>query len=177
MDDIWIWILVSVGIVAGALVMMYVVGYFLPADHEVSRTITLKQQLDVVWQVITDFANMPSWHKDVVKVERLPDKNGHEVWKETQAGDFVMSLETTESTPPTRLVRTIADDGGAFTGRWEFVLTAMEGGCTLSITEFGEVANPFFRFMFRMFMKPEYYLERYLNALEARFADAPTEKK
>ncbi|MBI1830737.1 MAG: hypothetical protein HYR84_04720 [Planctomycetes bacterium] len=108
----------------------------------------------------------------MLKIEKQPDKNGHEVWKERYTGNYGLFLETAEATAPTRLVRIIADDGGPFTGRWVFVLAPVEAGCTLAITEFGEVRNPFFRFMFRMFMKPEYYLEMYLKALSAKFGES-----
>jgi uncharacterized protein YndB with AHSA1/START domain len=169
MGDLWIWILVAVGIVVGIFAVILLIGCYLPRSHQVTRTLSLKQSPDTLWQVITDYANMPSWHANVLKVEKQPDKNGHEVWKETYKGNYGLFLETTEQSPPTRLVRTIADDNGPFTGRWEFLVTAVDGGCKLSITEFGDVANPFFRFMFRMFMKPEIYLEMYLTALAKKY--------
>jgi uncharacterized protein YndB with AHSA1/START domain len=132
----------------------------------------LKQTAGAVWQVITDYASVPAWHPYVRKVERLPDKNGHEIWKETYPDNYGLILETTETTAPARLVRTIADEKGPFAGRWEFTLTATDTGCRLSITEFGDIANPFFRVMFRTGgMKPEVYLEMYLIALAKRFGE------
>ena len=100
-------------------------------------------------------------------MEKQPDKNGHEVWKETYQGDFGLFLETTEATPPTRLIRTIADDQGPSPAAGSFRSAADDGGCRLTITEFGEVRNPFFRFMFRLFMKPAVYVEMYLVVLLA----------
>src|SRR5437764_4749955 len=157
MGDIGFWILVSVGIVVGILLAITVIGLFLPRSHRVTCALALKQTPVAVWQVITDHGRVPEWHANVIKVERLLDKRGHEVWKETYKGDYGMVLETTELSPPTRQVRTMTDEKGPFSGRWEFALTPTETGCRLSITEFGEVRNPFFRFMFRLFMKPEIY--------------------
>ena len=57
------------------------------------------------------------------------------------------------------------------TGRWEFVLTPMDVGCRVAITEFGEVANPYFRVMAKMFMKPEAHMELYLAALATKFGE------
>src|SRR5688572_29953791 len=125
MDDFAFWILISVGIVVGALLAIFVVGLFLPSSHHVARSLTLKQTPDAVWQVITDFANVPRWHPEVIKVERVADKNGREVWKETYRGNYGLILATTECTPPTRLVRSITDESGPFTGRWEFALEAI----------------------------------------------------
>src|SRR5437867_3235219 len=107
MDDIAIWILVSVGIVVGSLLAIALIGLFLPRSHQVARSIMLQQAADAVWAVITDYANVPGWHAQVVKVERAADKNGHAVWTETYKGNYGLSLETTEATAPTRLVRTI----------------------------------------------------------------------
>ena len=41
----------------------------------------------------------------------------------------------------------------------------------VTIIEYGEIANPFFRFMARLFMKPAIYLEIYLTALAEKFAE------
>ncbi len=171
--EILYWILISVGIVVSILAVIAVIGMTMPKSHQVSRSITLKQTPDAVWQTITDFANVTSWNENVLKMEKQPDKNGNELWKETYKGNYGLFLETTEATPPTRLVRTIADEKGPFSGRWEFALSANGGGCKLTITEFGDVPNPFFRFMFRMFMKPEVYVEMYLTALAKKFGEQP----
>ena len=177
MDDIGFWILVSIGIVVSVMLATAVIGIFLPRLHRVTCALALKQTPEVVWQVVTDHAHLPEWHAKVTKVERLLDKRGHEVWRETYKGDYGLVLETTEVSPPTRLVRTITDEKGPFTGRWEFTLTPTETGCRLSITEFGAVRNPFFRFMIRLFMKPEVYLEMYLQALAHKFGEPATIEK
>ena len=67
------------------------------------------------------------------------------------------------------LVRTIADEKGPFRGRWEYDITAQEQGSKITITEHGEIPNPFFRFMARVFMDPAMYLELYLKALAKKF--------
>ena len=171
--DILVWILAAVGIVVGALLLIAVYGLTLPRSHQVARTIMLKQTPEAVWQAITDFPSVPSWNANVAKIEKLPDKDGHEVWREDYKNGYGLTLETTEATPPTRLVRTIADVGGPFTGRWEFMLTPVEGGCRITITEFGEVGNPYFRVMAKLFMKPEAHMELYLAALARKFGEQP----
>ncbi len=167
--DILLWILAGVGIVAAILALIALYGLTLPKGHQIARTIAIKQPIEIVWQTITDFPNVPSWNGNVAKMEKLPDQNGHEVWRESYKNGYGLTLATTEATPPTRLVRTIADVGGPFTGRWEFVLTAVEGGCRVTITEFGDVGNPYFRVMAKWFMKPEAHLELYLAALAVKF--------
>jgi uncharacterized protein YndB with AHSA1/START domain len=167
------WIMVGVGILAGVMLVICVIGSFQPRSHVVTRAITTRQPPDNVWQLITDFAAGPTWRQGIIAVERLPDHDGHAVWRETYKGNYKMTLETTEAAPPHRLVRTIADEKGPFRGRWEFDLSAVEGGSRLAITEHGEIPNPFFRFMARMFMDPAMYLEDYLRALGTKFGETP----
>jgi hypothetical protein len=171
--DIGYWILLGVGIVVGSLVLIAAVGLFLPKGHQIARSIAIKQSPDTIWQTITDFPGVPSWDSSVAKIEKMPDRNGHEVWKETYKNGYGLTLETTEAMAPTRLVRTIADVGGPFTGRWELVLTAIDGGCRITITEFGEVPNPYFRVMAKLFMKPEQHVVAYLTALAVKFGEPP----
>jgi uncharacterized protein YndB with AHSA1/START domain len=173
MGDVLYWVLIALAILAGIFVLIVLVGSFLSRRHVAARALKTAKSPEEVWQIITDFPTVPTWHKDIKTVERLPDRNGHPVWRETYKGNYPIQLETTEADPPRRLVRTIADEKGPFSGRWEFDLAAADGGCRLTITERGEVSNPFFRFMARLLMDPALYLEMYLRALAARLGEQP----
>lgn len=166
-------IAIAADVLAGVVLLITLLGLLCNASHRASRTVTLHQTVDTVWQAISDIAAVPTWNKMVLKTEKLPDRDGHEVWRETYTGNYPILLETTESSPPTRLVRTIADEMGPFTGRWEFALTPEEAGTRLTITEVGAVPNPFFRFMARMFMDPHQYIDLYLKALAGKFSEKP----
>jgi hypothetical protein len=161
--------LIALGTLVGVVALIAIIGMFMPRSHQVARSLPLKQTPEAIWQVISDFPNEVSWHPGVLKVERMPDKNGHEVWHETYKGGYAIKLETLEATPPRRLVRSIADEGGPFSGRWEFDIAPVESGSRITIIEYGDVSNPFFRFMARMFMNPAQYLELYLRSLAAKF--------
>jgi hypothetical protein len=171
MGDIIFWVLIGFGVLLGLMGLMFVAGLFVARTHTVARALKLKQSPEAVWQVISDFSGQPGWHALVVKVARLDDKDGHEVWRETYQGNYPLKLETLESQPPRRLVRSIQDEKGPFQGRWEYDITPLEAGSQLTITEHGDIANPFFRFMARMFLDPAKYLEMYLKALAAKFGE------
>jgi hypothetical protein len=174
MDDLWIWLLIALGLLVGIFVVIVLIGSFLPRRHVVACALTTHQSAEPVWQVITDFASVPKWHKDITAVERLPDRNGHPVWRETYRGNYPILMETVEAVEPRRLVRRIADERGPFSGRWEFDLTPEGEGCRITLTEHGDLPNPFFRFMARVFMDPALYLELYLRALAVRLGQAQT---
>jgi hypothetical protein len=163
--------LIVLGVLAGVFALIVLVGAFLPRRHVVARALKTARPPGAVWQVITDYAAVPTWHQDVTAVERLPDRDGHPLWRETYRGNYPILLETTEAVEPRRLVRRIADENGPFSGRWEYDLAAEDGGCRITITEHGEVPNPFFRLMARLLMDPALYLELYLRALAVKLGE------
>ncbi len=169
------WILAIVGGLVGLIVLFVVfaiiVGSRYDKAHTVSRTLKLNQAPETVWSVISNHGDEPSWQAHLKSAKRLPDRNGHEVWElqHKGMGNPPMTLETTESISPRRLVRTIADAKKVFSGRWEFELAPDASGARLTITEHGEIPNRFFRGMFHLFANPAMYLEMYLKALAQKF--------
>jgi hypothetical protein len=166
----WMLVLLSVLLALGAA--MFVTGMFLPKTKIVARSMASKASVSQAWQLISDFQNLPAWHPEVIRVERLPDHYGREVWRETYKDGSLLKLETVERLPPRRLVRRLADAKGPFAGQWEFEITAVEEGCRLTITEKGQVPNPLFRLLFGLFMNPTRSLENYLTALAVKPGEA-----
>lgn len=167
------WIFVAIGVLIAAVLVTTAVGSLLPEEHIATRTLTLRQTPQTVWQIMTDFSAQPSWNPDMKSVERLPDRNGHEVWQEEMSG-MKIPLETIEIEPQRRLVRKIASDDLGFGGVWEYAITpTTEGGCQLTITERGTVGNPFFRFMSKFVFGHTATMEKYLTSLAGKFGETP----
>ena len=180
LDAIWemvVWLVIGLGSVVGVLVLLSVLGCFFPRYHVAARSLRSKRPPEDVWNVISDYAAVPAWHPEIKAVERLPDRNGHDVWRETDRRGYPVQLETVEAVAPRRLVRAIADERGPFSGQWQFDIEAVEEGSCVTLTERGQVPNPFFRLMFRLFMTPTFYLEIYLKALAVKLGDAPVLEK
>ena len=162
------WILWIVGGLAGLVALIAIIGMMLPQNHTVSRTLRLKQPPEAVWKTITDYGAMPQWRSELKKIERMPDVDGHPVWKEyNSAGE--MSLETIESVPPRRLVRKIGA-GLPFGGKWTYEVMADGTGSQLKITEDGEVYNPIFRVVGK-FMDPAASMTTFLKGLAKKFGE------
>jgi uncharacterized protein YndB with AHSA1/START domain len=162
--------LIAIGIFAGVVLIIALIGIILPEEHIVKRTIALPQPPGAVWRVINDFANVPRWNSEIKSVERLSDRNGHEVWQEEYRQGMKVTLETIESVAPRRLVRRIADENLPFGGTWEYNITpTTEGGSQLIITERGKIKNPIFRLMSRFIFGYEATIDNYLKALAASF--------
>lgn len=174
MKKVMYWIFGIVGLLALVGIVAYVVGSFLPENHVASKTLTLKQSPETVWQVVTDFANQPKWNSEMKSVEQLPDRNGHTVWQEEMSG-MKIPLETLETEAPKKLVRRIASDDLGFGGDWQYVITPTpEGGSQLTITEFGKVPSPLFRFMSKYIFGHTATMEAYMKALAGKFGETPT---
>jgi|SRR5216684_3234404 len=164
------WVLIIVISLVALVLAVWVIGSLLPKGHSVARTLHMKQSPEAVWAVITDSQSMPAWRSNVVKVERLADQNGHTVWRETYKDGQTLPLEMVELQPPKRLVARIADPTLPFGGTWTYEITPAEGGCTITITERGEVYSPVFRLVSR-FMNQAGTIEIYLADLARKFGE------
>jgi uncharacterized protein YndB with AHSA1/START domain len=169
MKKILRWVLLVIGGLVGLVLLMTLIGVFLPKDHVAARTLTLPQTPEAVWQVITDFAQQPQWFSEVSRAERLPDQNGRARWRETFGGDMEATLEVTEENPPQRLVRKLVGDDLPFGGQWEYEIKPLASGSQITVTERGFVNNPFFRFMSRFVFGHSATIEKYLQSLAAKF--------
>jgi uncharacterized protein YndB with AHSA1/START domain len=170
------WILVSLGMVVGLIVVTAIVGALLPRDHRASSSLTLRQPPEAIWIVISDPAGVPGWWPDVTTSSQLPvAEGGRARWQQTTSDGYAMVLEVEQADPP-RLLKTVivTKPGDPFGGTWTYQLSPADSGTTLTITEEGWVANPLFRVMMRL-MGTHRTLDSYLAALAHRFGEsAPT---
>src|ERR1051326_682305 len=159
------WLLIVVLSLAGLLILSGVIGALLPQKHRVSRTITLHQPAEVVWNLIS---GPPTWRPDIRKYEELPPHEGHRMWRETDKRAQTITYEAIESWPPRRLVTHIADPELPFGGTWTYEITPGASGCSLTIAEEGEVYNPLFRFVSRFIMGHTATIDAYLKAVQTK---------
>lgn len=169
MKKILRWALVVIGGLIGLILLMTLIGVFLPQDHVATRSLTLPQPPEAVWQVVTDFAQQPKWFSEVTSSERLPDQNGRARWREVYGGDMEATVEVIEAKPPQRIVRKIVNDDLPFGGQWEYDIKPVDTGSQITVTERGTVNNPFFRFMSRFVFGYTATIEKYLQSLAAKF--------
>ncbi len=165
------WVLIVLGGLVGLIALMALIGAFVSRDHRATSTVMLRQPPDSVWKVVRDLGNITAWWPAMEKVERLPDRDGHEVWRQKMSG-FDVPIIVMESAPPRRLVTQIDPTaGGAFGGTWTYELASDGTGTRISVTEAGWISNPIFRFMSRFLFGYYGSLDKYLRALGARFGE------
>jgi hypothetical protein len=82
-----------------------------------------------------------------------------------------MPMKVVDRQPPHRLVGAIDDRKLPFGGSWTYEIAPRAGGCTITITEDGEVYNPLFRFMARFVFGHHATLKQYLASLGNKFGE------
>lgn len=164
------WILAALGGLVGLVLLVVLVGALLPQSHTASASIPLAQPPDSVWNVIRDLAGYADWWEEIEAVERA-EAGSRETWNQRDRRGQTMPIEVVESQPPRRLVTRIADEGLPFGGTWTFEITASAGGSILTLTEDGDVYNPFFRFMARFVFGHYATIESFLRAVGQRFGE------
>ena len=165
------WLLFVAGVIVALIVGVGVAGALLPEEHHASRTLVTKQTPETVWAAINDHANEQAWRSDIQNVTSLSELNGKPVWQENYKDGNKVALITTESQPPTRMVRELTDLEGPFSGRWEIDIKPMPAGSNVTVTEIGKVTNPFFRFVSKYVIGHTTFMERYLTGLAGKFGE------
>ena len=140
----WIlWIVVSLVAVVGVIA---VVGYFLPVGHEASRTAEFNKPPEVVYTLVSDLKNYPTW------------------WPENET-----NVEVVDAVPPSKFVTRIVGETD-FGGTWTMEIVPTSGGSRLTITERGEVYNPIFRTLAKFVFGHTSTMESCLAAAKKRLA-------
>lgn len=169
------WILIAAGVLVVFVVLLFLVGALIPKQHSYTRGVRLRQTPDAVFSLLADVENMPKWSRNVLAVEKLPPVDGHEATRQTMRGSSMpMTIVTTESTRPSRLVRTIGGDKHVFfSGSWTYDITTTPEGCQVRLTEDAEISMPVFRLLAKLF-GPTKYLDEHLLDLGTKFGETPT---
>ena len=159
-----IWIVAAIAIVA---VLVVIVGYSLPKAHSVTRATTVPLTPDATYSLLADVDQYPSWRPGVKSLHRHADRDGRPAWTEEASGmEIPLHFERMER--PSLLMTRIADPTLPFGGTWTYRIAPAAGGSTVTITEDGEVYNPFFRFMSRFVFGHTATLDEFVANLEAR---------
>ena len=166
-------LLIGIVVVIVVLILsVVIIGAMLPEEHHASRTLRTKQNAQTIWDTINDHGNEAKWRSDVESVVSLGEREGRPVWQENYKDGNKVTLMTTESKPPTRMVRELTDLEGPFSGRWEIDIKPLSDGSTITITEIGKVSNPFFRFVSKYIIGHTTFMERYLKGLAGKFGES-----
>jgi uncharacterized protein YndB with AHSA1/START domain len=167
---ILLWIVVVLVLLVGGACLY---AFSLPEHTTHTRSITLQQSPETVFALLTDMENMPKWNRNMKKIEMLPPIDGKEATRQTFEGNMQMTIITSESTPPSHLVRTMGDNNGPFAGSWTYEIKPANGGSEVMLTEDSHMKNPLFRLMTKIFGETK-YLDEHLEGMAKHFGETAT---
>jgi Polyketide cyclase / dehydrase and lipid transport len=145
------WIIIIAALLFLPVLVMLVAGLLQPVKHSVTRSIHLNQRPEVVFALLADSTNLPAWSSTVGTIEALPPRDGKPAVKCTlKWGHMEMIMTQSECAPPLRLVTIMSKPTGTVLGTWTYQITPDATGCSIALTEDGEIKNPFFRLIARM---------------------------
>lgn len=143
------WALIVVGVVVALILLITVIGAFLPREHTASRALVLRQPPETVWATIRNLEAMGAWFPQGARVK----------------------VEVVEERRPARLVtRIVPEPRAPFGGTWTYEIQAAPGGSRLTVTENGWIAVPPFRVVAQL-MGMDATIKQYLTALAKKFGE------
>ncbi|WP_327675958.1 SRPBCC family protein [Kitasatospora sp. NBC_00458] len=158
---------------AGAVLAARAAGRRLPVEHVSEGGLELAQPPGAVWEVLTDTGLHPAWRRGLSHVEPLPAAaDGRPRWREYGRHGYT-TYEVLESAAPHLLVTGIADRDLPYGGTWTYRLTPAGAGCTLTVTERGEVYQPLYRAVSHYVTGEGSAVHRFLDDLAHRMAGPP----
>lgn len=139
-----IYIVISLIAVVGIVAL---VGFFVPVNHEASRSAEFNKPPADLWPLIADPASYGDW------------------WKGAD-----VKTEVIESTPPSKLVTKIVGET-AFGGTWTFDMAPVAtSGSRLTITERGEIYNVIFRSLAKYVFGYTSTMDSFIEALKLKLS-------
>jgi hypothetical protein len=162
-------LLYVLGGLIGLVAVMALIGMSLRPDHVAARQAEVPRSPAELYAVIRDVEAMPTWRKELKKVELLPPVDGKRSFREHGRQGVITFVVDLDEPPtadrPGRLITRIADDKLPFGGRW-IITVAPEGtGSRVTVTEDGVVKNPLFRFLSRTVFSLTATQEQWLRSL------------
>ena len=154
-------LLIVVAVLVISIAAIVVIGAMLPKHHTATRTAILKATPEKVFALIS---GPQDWRTDL-KSYSFFEQDGHHMARETDKHGQTITYEIAESQPPTLLKRSIAEKNLPFGGSWTWSIQPQSDGCSVTITEDGEVYNPVFRFVSRFIMGQTRTMDNYLAML------------
>lgn len=166
---------IVLGIITGlffiAILGLYLYGRSLPVEHTASVTHEYAVSRSMLWKLITNYQEIPTWWPDVKSIETETRPDGTIVsWNLDSHGNRIPFV-TTEEIREKKLVRKIASDDLPFGGTWTFEMESTGPSQTrLTIRENGFVKPPLFRAMGVLFIGQDTTLKSFASALAAKTA-------
>jgi hypothetical protein len=148
----WLILIGSIlGGLIGLVILIMIIGRFLPEKYHVQVELSIPHPPEAVWAAMSDYRKHPVTGSMMKRIEDLPPRNGLPVWLE-DIGSSRITVSTVVSEPPGHVVREFADSVVPMSARSEVHIDRIETGSHVRATHetwirAGTWHVPFFRFI------------------------------
>jgi hypothetical protein len=134
----WVWV------IGGFVALALVVGMILPRTQLVSRSMSLHQRPEMIWQTLLEYGGFPASLALRTTVERLPDREDRPTWKFIHSNGLQQTLEASEVIPLRRIViPSQYNNRPCGWSAWD--IQEHDGGSRVTMTVCSEISNPLHR--------------------------------
>jgi hypothetical protein len=155
------WLLGLVLLFVLVVTVVWLLGRSLPVSHETTLERVIDAPADEVWRSIEDPARWKLWRTDLEQLEALSDESF--IITDSNGAIRYRLERPAERT----LVTTIDQQNLPYGGQWRWtVAPATDDTSRVTITETGEIYNPFFRFFARYVFGYDATMSSVLDQLE-----------
>jgi uncharacterized protein YndB with AHSA1/START domain len=168
------WIFYALMSLAGVVVILASlaigIALTLPQDYSFTRGIVISRPPDVVWRVIRDIAGERGWRQNLRTIERLPDRNGHEVWRLRDYEGQTVVLEVLESVLSQRLVFEYEGRPGIGVITWTIAIQPVANDSQVTLVQRSTFYPRTYRLLAR-FVYGTSFADDFLKSLARKFGD------
>jgi hypothetical protein len=163
------YLLIAAGGLAGIVIVLLVIGHFLPPDYSFEVRRRISESPEVVWQRMIDASAYPLSTKMCRGVAVHDASPGQESWTEDM-GASSATYTVVESDEPRRRTITAKDNVVPLSFRSVTTLTAVEGGTEVHTVVNGRIENgtwhvPIFRLVIHGIGAAKTGAQQYLDSL------------
>lgn len=156
-------------IVTGIVLILLIIGSFLPKERIESRQYIFKATPEIIYTTITDNKNW-NYRSDLKNLEIIEINGNIEIWNEISKDGTIIQFKTREKKPYS--FYSFDMKSKIMTGYWTAELDSIDNGETiLTITEYVLIKNPFIKVLSYLFFDIGQYMELYQKDLKIRLED------
>ncbi|HTG02109.1 MAG TPA: SRPBCC family protein [Nitrospirota bacterium] len=164
-------VLITIHVILISFVLVvFLVGLFLPNRKAVRRTAELHALPEEIWAIMTNHEQQPRWRRGLKKVEIRERTPEGEVWTEYPTAGPAVTYRTRETNPNLRYELEMTGTKAMRTHRVLELEKKSIDVTRLDVTEYVDVKNPFIRVVAYLQFDPGSAIEQYLDELSAEAA-------
>ncbi|MFY8162508.1 MAG: SRPBCC family protein [Candidatus Kapaibacteriota bacterium] len=145
------------------IAFVFVAGILIPKQREFEKHAELNSPPEIVFQVVTDFANQTSWRDDVKEIKEIDGKTWTEVPKKGTPITFRIKRKVVNQLFEMEIIYP-----KSFKGYWIGTFEKTENGTKVIFKEVAIIENPFFRVLSLIFVDLDKTMDLYMYNLKTK---------